>query len=247
MIDSFYDDLFDNGSNNQNKDIVDESTFEMLCAITDAYSTKEMINYLLLESKYQLDDNLITLEDATSESLKAIFGSDMKDVKNRLNNVRRLIREGKRSEARKELIDVRSSFVKIHEKVAKVKQGPISFFTSAILSVGMGPYMAFANISNDLELNISSRLISKGTITAMVNILAISGVKMPVVLASYFSGLGIGQQFGTMLVNKFHKLDKNSKGEKLSHKAGAFNDIQRDVLYIIKLYIENCDRILEKI
>ena len=73
MIDSFYDDLFDNGSNNQNKDIVDESTFEMLCAITDAYSTKEMINYLLLESKYQLDDNLITLEDATSESLKAIL------------------------------------------------------------------------------------------------------------------------------------------------------------------------------
>ena len=201
------------------------------------------------------------LEGATLEAIKTLFNKELKDAKNQLHNATKMLKNGDTKNAIKNIKSAREKFVKIYEKLASVKQGPISFITSTLIYDFFSPIATFKNLldmsPSGKVILLSTQLLS--TMTALLTHLRITPG----------GEIGVGGNLSFRLVsNKTIKLLNSIKGsselrkllynkslpnknllenDDFSKKAGLWNSCQRDMLTILKLYISTCDEIIKDI
>lgn len=192
------------------------------------------------------------MEGATKESIKALFSDDLKAAKEQLRDATKAAKSGNTEEAAANIKEARAKFVKVHEELAKVKQGPVSALTAGFASMVISPIATFKSLTGMSPAG-KAFLISRQVASALVNLASLIPGVGPMVRAmatSVASGFVSGSEIGMMLANKLPnaKKDPDSEtSEKLSNKAGFWNLCQREMLYILKAYINTCDGILKDI
>lgn len=230
----------------QMSDFEQEVVFAIVEAATDPNYMAPIINYMTSQIR-----NDYALEGATKESIKMVFGDDMKEAKEDLRDAKNLIKDGKYREAEEKVKQARAGFVKCHETLAKVKQGPISMITASFVSLVLSVINIFKSFK-DVSISAKAALVSKtlgGIIGSIASLLPGVSVVQSIV-KSIVSEIPGAINLSFMTGNKFHKIKKDpdsSEDEKLSNKAGAFNDAQMQILALLKFYITTCDGIIKDI
>lgn len=224
-----------------------------LFAVVEAVSDPEYMTMCIRNGIANIRENpQYAMEGATKESIKALFSDDLKAAKEQLRDATKAAKNGNTEEAVTNIKEARAKFVKVHEELAKVKQGPVSALTSAIASIVISPIAAFKSLTG-MSPSGKAILISRQIATALKNLAAyIPGIgpMAKIMLSAGASGFANGTKIGMLAANKFAKIEKDpdsENSEKISNKAGFWNVCQKEMLYILKLYINTCDGILKDI
>lgn len=224
-----------------------------LFAVVEAVSDPEYMTMCIRNGIANIRENpQYAMEGATKESIKALFSDDLKAAKEQLRDATKAAKSGNTEEAAANIKEARAKFVKVHEELAKVKQGPVSTLTSAIASIVISPIATFKSLTG-MSPSGKAILISRQIANALKNLAAyIPGIgpMAKIILSSGASGFSTGSEIGMLVANKTAKINKETdsdSSEKLSNKAGFWNVCQKEMLYILKLYINTCDGILKDI
>lgn len=224
-----------------------------LFAVVEAVSDPEYMTMCIRNGIANIRENpQYAMEGATKESIKALFSDDLKAAKEQLRDATKAAKSGNTEEAAANIKEARAKFVKVHEELAKVKQGPVSTLTSAIASIVISPIATFKSLTG-MSPSGKAILISRQIANALKNLAAyIPGIgpMAKIILSSGASGFSTGSGIGMLVANKTAKINKETdsdSSEKLSNKAGFWNVCQKEMLYILKLYINTCDGILKDI
>lgn len=244
------DNIIDN-NNDINPLTAAEESF--MYAIVEAVSDPNYMSMCIRNGIADIRDNpSYAMEGATKESIKALFSDDLKEAKIQLRDATKAAKNGKVEEAAANIKEARAKFVKVHEELAKVKQGPISTLTAAFASIIISPIATFKSLTG-MSPSGKAFLISRQVANALVNLAAYIpgvGTMIKAMITSASSGFIGGSELGMMIGNKLPNAKKDpdsESSEKLSNKAGFWNVCQREMLYILKAYISTCDGILRDI
>lgn len=224
-----------------------------LFAVVEAVSDPEYMTMCIRNGIANIRENpQYAMEGATKESIKALFSDDLKAAKEQLRDATKAAKNGNTEEAAANIKEARAKFVKVHEELAKVKQGPVSTLTSAIASIVISPIATFKSLTG-MSPSGKAILISRQIANALKNLAAyIPGIgpMAKIILSSGASGFSTASGIGMTVANKATKITKDpdsENSEKISNKAGFWNACQGEMLYILKLYINTCDGILKDI
>lgn len=232
----------------QMTELEQEFVFAVVEAATDPAYMSLLINYMATQIR-----NETALEGATKESIKTLFGEDMKEAKEDLRDAKSLISAKKYSEAERKVKQARAGFVKCHETLAKVKQGPISMITAGMISTVLSVITVFKSFK-DVSPSAKVALVSKTLVNIAADIVSLlPGVSVAMnttknIVANSITNTSMLTNISTALSNKFNKIKQNPNSEEtLSDKAGAFNNAQMQLLALLKFYITTCDGILKDV
>ena len=237
-------------------DPLNEAEEAFIYAVVEAVSDPDYMTMCIRTGIADIRENpQYAMEGATKESIKALFSDDLKAAKEQLRDATKAAKSGNTEEAAASIKEARAKFVKVHEELAKVKQGPVSALTAGFASMVISPIATFKSLTGMSPAG-KAFLISRQVANAIANLASlIPGVGIMVramlrTMSAAASGFVGGSEIGMMLANKLPnaKKDPDSEtSEKLSNKAGFWNLCQREMLYILKAYINTCDGILKDI
>lgn len=230
-----------------NLDIILESINETiensLCVTSEEYEKAfmECVNILTNDNfqkmmlKSELFDismeNDISLEGASADAIKMYDSIEIKNAKAQLKKGKSLYEAKKYSEAIKEVNKAKETFKRVHKQINDLHSWPISWALSSLVNTVTGTMRIFDLAGDDaLSAKLKGQLVTGQIISAFASIISL----IP----------GVGKSISS--IGTIYPLVKNkiSGNKEIGNKMGFFNDVQRDILVIIKGYIEACDIII---
>lgn len=197
------------------------------------YFNNEVTYYDLDIAIEQLD---VAIEGATSESIKIFNSEEMKEAKSNLLKGRSLFNDGKYDEAKKYFTKAKENFGKLRKEVNDLKAYPLSSIVSGFVK----PFVNIINLfdfSKDPALDKKLRSTLMGTSAVGAFSYLMSLLPPTAIIGSAISATSA---WATFIYNKI-------KGTKTTgEKGGFFNSVQRDILFILQVYIDGCDELISE-
>lgn len=240
---------------NESAEALDAMTFDVLCAVSEGCGDSEFLAMMINRGVNDIRKNPeAAMEGATSESIKTLFSDDLKEAKSELKEATKEWKAGNNSAAASAVKSARQKFVKVHDNLAKVKQGPVSTITSGFASIVISPIATFKSLTAMSPLGKAALLVRGlvNAVSALVGYIPGLGLAAKSIISQVAKAGSGSAELGMMVKNKWNniKKDPDKKGsgnDKIENKAAIWNMCQREMLYILKLYIQTCDGILKDI
>lgn len=192
--------------------------------------TNENLQQMILKSElYDISkENNISIEGASSEAIGMYDSIEIKEAKAALKKGKSLYDSKKYSEAIKEITKAKETFKRVHKQINDLHSWPVSWALSPLVNTVTGTMRIFDLAGDDaLSDKIKAKLVTGQVISALGSIISL----LP----------GVGSIISS--IGSIYPLVKNkiSGNKEIGDKMGFFNHVQRDILVIIKGYIEACD------
>ena len=198
---------------------------ECVNLLTDKNLQKMMLKSELFDISMEND---VGLEGASSEAISMYDSIEIKDAKAQLRKGKSLYESKKYSEAVKELSKAKETFKRVHKQINDLHSWPVSWALSGLVNTVTGTMRIFDLAGDDaLSTKLKAKLVTGQILSALASIIA------------YIPGVGaIISTIGSIYPLVKNKISGNKE---IGNKMGYFNAVQRDILVIIKGYIEACD------